>query len=170
MLPGHAIVLSTSSPWMRAQIEAWAARENAAPPGGGGRGGDSAPTCSSAGGGGGSVLSGLPRFAPAPAAAAHQPNIALRVRAGQEGAARALVRFIYEGAASLPGAPAAAAAGAGGAATQALLVDMLALACAFQVPTCAAAAAAAVAAARAALPLPGSPALSLCFPARRHGH
>lgn len=46
-----------------------------------------------------------------------------------------LVKFIYEGQASMPPAAAAAAAGAAGEACQALLVDMLALAHAYRVPT-----------------------------------
>lgn len=104
VLPGHAIVLSTSSSWMRRQIEASAA---------------------SAGG-----------------PAAHAPDVTLRVRPGQEPAARRLVRFIYEGAASMPSAGAAAAGGASGQATQALLVDMLALSHTYRVPTCAGRAAA----------------------------
>ncbi|GBF95867.1 hypothetical protein Rsub_08458 [Raphidocelis subcapitata] len=115
VLPGHAIVLSTSSAWMRRQIEAWGAAENAPPPfRGADGGGAAAPPC-------------------------RQPNISLQVRPGQEEAARRLVRFIYEGPGSMPAAAAAAAQGAAGQACQALLVDMLALSHAFRVPTCAAA-------------------------------
>jgi hypothetical protein len=69
------------------------------------------------------------------AADGQHPSITLRVRPGQEAAARRLVRFIYEGPASMPGAGAAAGGGASGQATQALLVDMLALSHAYKVPT-----------------------------------
>jgi hypothetical protein len=114
VLPGHAIVLSTSSSWMRRQIEAWGAGENAAPP------------ATPRGGGG----------AAAAAADAHHPMITLYVRPGQEEAARRLLRFIYEGPASMPDAAAAAAPGGAGQATQALLVDMLALSYTYRVPRC----------------------------------
>jgi hypothetical protein len=109
VLPGHAIVLSTSSAWMRRQIESWGAAENAPPPGHGG--------------------------AAAAAAPGRHPTITLDVRPGQEEAARRLVQFIYEGPSSMPAAAAAAAQGAAGQACQALLVDMLALSHAFRVPT-----------------------------------
>jgi hypothetical protein len=103
---------------MRRQIESWAAGENAAPPA--------------------AAQRHAKPLAPAPAtphAAGGQPNITLYVRPGQEEAARQLVRFIYEGPVSMPDATAAAAPGAAGQATQALLVDMLALAFTYRVPT-----------------------------------
>ncbi len=121
VLPGHAIVLSTSSVWMRRQIEAWSAAggENAPPSA---RPHNNQPTGGGGAGGG--------------AQHAQHPNITLHVRPGQEEAARRLVRFIYEGPASMPSAASAAAAGAGGQACQALLVDMLALSYTYRVPTC----------------------------------
>ena len=133
---------------MREQIEAWGAATTA----GGGGGENVAPRPALSGSGGGDYHHQHHQqqqqhqpssfYAPPPprgfsdGGAAARPNITLRVRPGQEAAARALVRFIYEGAASMPTPQQAAAAGDAGAATQALLVDMLALAHAYAVPAC----------------------------------
>jgi len=102
---------------MRRQIENWSTSENAPP----------------------SARPDNPQQPPAhpqPPNQHQQPNITLHVRPGQEEAARRLVRFIYEGPASMPGAAAAAAGGVvSGQGCQALLVDMLALSYTYRVPT-----------------------------------